>query len=193
LSDYEYYLSLQVLPPIERLCEPIEGTDRARLAECLGELLPPLCFAARAILADIYRLIVSGLDPERYATKAAGGDVEREFTTLGSQISDKERFADSTPLELRCMHCEHTTLFGGLLNDTVRAFLAPCLSQSGKQNRNSTSLQICFPFSQTNRTRSSSPTARLALNATFSLPPLPSPSSSRTRSARTSQSTIEGR
>lgn len=35
-SDYEYYLSSQILPPIERLCEPIEGTDRSRLAECLG-------------------------------------------------------------------------------------------------------------------------------------------------------------
>ncbi|KAG6815278.1 hypothetical protein H0H93_010352 [Arthromyces matolae] len=34
--DFEYYLAHQVLPPIERLCEPIEGTDRARLAECLG-------------------------------------------------------------------------------------------------------------------------------------------------------------
>ena len=36
VTDYEYYLAHQVLPPIERLCEPIEGTDRARLAECLG-------------------------------------------------------------------------------------------------------------------------------------------------------------
>lgn len=36
LPDFEYYLGHQVLPPIERLCEPIEGTDRARLAECLG-------------------------------------------------------------------------------------------------------------------------------------------------------------
>ena len=35
--DYEYYLSQQILPPIERLCDPIEGTDRSRLAECLGE------------------------------------------------------------------------------------------------------------------------------------------------------------
>lgn len=38
ISDYEHYLAHQVLPPIERLCEPIEGTDRARLAECLGKL-----------------------------------------------------------------------------------------------------------------------------------------------------------
>ena len=36
-ADYQYYLSHQVLPPIERLCEPIEGTERARLAECLGK------------------------------------------------------------------------------------------------------------------------------------------------------------
>ena len=35
--DYEYYLSQQILPPSERLCEPIEGTDRSRLAECLGK------------------------------------------------------------------------------------------------------------------------------------------------------------
>lgn len=35
-KDFEYYVSQQILPPIERLCEPIEGTDRARLAECLG-------------------------------------------------------------------------------------------------------------------------------------------------------------
>lgn len=40
--DYEHYLAHQVLPPIERLCDPIEGTDRARLAECLGELIDPL-------------------------------------------------------------------------------------------------------------------------------------------------------
>ncbi|KAK0468553.1 DNA polymerase family B-domain-containing protein [Armillaria novae-zelandiae] len=34
--DYQYYLSQQILPPIERLCDPIEGTDRTCLAECLG-------------------------------------------------------------------------------------------------------------------------------------------------------------
>lgn len=38
-ADYEYYLATQILPPIERLCDPIEGTDRARLAECLGQYI----------------------------------------------------------------------------------------------------------------------------------------------------------
>jgi DNA polymerase elongation subunit (family B) len=36
--DYDFYLDVQILQPILRLCENIEGTERARLAECLGEL-----------------------------------------------------------------------------------------------------------------------------------------------------------
>ncbi len=34
--DTEWYLSNQVHPPVGRLCEPIEGTDAARIADCLG-------------------------------------------------------------------------------------------------------------------------------------------------------------
>lgn len=34
--DYEWYLSTQILPPISRLCEPIEGTSPAILSERLG-------------------------------------------------------------------------------------------------------------------------------------------------------------
>ncbi|KAG6896542.1 hypothetical protein C0992_007538 [Termitomyces sp. T32_za158] len=67
--DFEYYLTHQVLPPIERLCEPIEGTDRARLAECLG------------------------LDPAKYRTSIGGSD-DRAFSSLDSQMSDAERFKD---------------------------------------------------------------------------------------------------
>lgn len=37
-ADFGVYLGHQVLPPIERLCEPIEGTEKARMAECLGKL-----------------------------------------------------------------------------------------------------------------------------------------------------------
>ncbi|KAJ2991108.1 DNA polymerase alpha catalytic subunit [Globomyces sp. JEL0801] len=34
--DLEWYLANQIHPPIARLCAPIEGTDNARLAVCLG-------------------------------------------------------------------------------------------------------------------------------------------------------------
>jgi DNA polymerase alpha subunit A len=51
--DYDFYLSLQVLPPVERLCDPIEGTDRARLAECLG--LDPNRFRAQQAVIESER------------------------------------------------------------------------------------------------------------------------------------------
>lgn len=34
--DYEWYLTNQILPPISRLCEPIEGTSPAILSQCMG-------------------------------------------------------------------------------------------------------------------------------------------------------------
>lgn len=79
------YLSTQVLPPIERLCDPIEGIDRARLAECLG------------------------LDPARFQSATTNGPGhDREFHTLDSQIPDFVRFKDAAPLSIRCRHCNHT-------------------------------------------------------------------------------------
>ncbi|PCH44462.1 hypothetical protein WOLCODRAFT_105176 [Wolfiporia cocos MD-104 SS10] len=85
--DYEYYLSQQILPPIERLCEPIEGTDRARLAECLG------------------------LDASRYRSSAAGESEERHFGTLDSLMSDAERYKDADPFVVRCRSCHGQVAF----------------------------------------------------------------------------------
>ena len=36
-TDTKYYPTNQVHPVISRLCDPIEGTDAAHLAECLGK------------------------------------------------------------------------------------------------------------------------------------------------------------
>ncbi|KAF8703965.1 hypothetical protein AX14_014078 [Amanita brunnescens Koide BX004] len=80
--DYEYYLSQQVLPPIERLCDPIEGTDRPRLAECLG------------------------LDPQRYRNMTSSGSSGPVFASFDSQISDAERFRDAAPFIIRCRGCQ---------------------------------------------------------------------------------------
>ncbi|KAF8585711.1 DNA polymerase alpha catalytic subunit [Ramaria rubella] len=85
--DYEHYLSQQVLPPIERLCEPIEGTDRARLAECLG------------------------LDPTRYRTSTGSEFEERVFGTLDSQMADRDRFKDAAPFITTCTHCDGSVEF----------------------------------------------------------------------------------
>ncbi|KAG8995845.1 DNA-directed DNA polymerase alpha catalytic subunit pol1 [Tulasnella sp. JGI-2019a] len=78
--DYEYYLSQQILPPIERLCDPIEGTDRSRLAECLG------------------------MDPAKYVNSVALPP-EDQFSSLESLIPDKERFRDVDLLIVKCRGC----------------------------------------------------------------------------------------
>ncbi|KAF9469285.1 DNA polymerase alpha catalytic subunit [Collybia nuda] len=97
--DYEHYLAHQILPPIERLCEPIEGTDRARLAECLG------------------------LDPGRYRN-SVGGTEERSFASLDSQISDSERFKDATPFVVRCRNCQGELPFSPL-NERESSIIRP--------------------------------------------------------------------
>ncbi len=96
-ADYDFYLSQQVLPPIERLCDEIEGTDRARLAECLG------------------------LDPARYQNQSTSSAAEKEFFTFDSQVSDKERFKDADPLILRCRSCKTESAFTSLIEDVESA------------------------------------------------------------------------
>ncbi|KIP07458.1 hypothetical protein PHLGIDRAFT_71117 [Phlebiopsis gigantea 11061_1 CR5-6] len=92
--DYEYYLSQQILPPIERLCEPIEGTDRARLAECLG------------------------LDPNRYRSTAAAESDDRHFGSLDSLMSDKERYKDADRFVVRCRSCQGQSEFAPVSDRT---------------------------------------------------------------------------
>ena len=91
--DVEWYLYKQILPPIERLCAPIEGTDAVRLAECLG------------------------LDAKKYAISSSSGGAQgaqEEIFPLESQIPDNVRFKDATRLTLRCRACNHSFLFEGL-------------------------------------------------------------------------------
>ncbi|KAH8116362.1 hypothetical protein DFH11DRAFT_1580132 [Phellopilus nigrolimitatus] len=85
--DFEHYLSQQVLPPIERPMRAHRGTDRARLAECLG------------------------LDPGRFRSYVSGDADERPFGTLESQMPDSVRFKDCDQLTIRCRKCEGQMLF----------------------------------------------------------------------------------
>lgn len=92
--DLEYYLSLQVLPPIERLCESIEGTDRARLAECLG--------------LDVRRYAQTGEKEESAAQGSA-------FAPLDSQLTPEQRYGACEQLVFHCPSCSTETPFHGLL------------------------------------------------------------------------------
>ncbi|KAK3109259.1 DNA-directed DNA polymerase alpha catalytic subunit pol1, partial [Teratosphaeriaceae sp. CCFEE 6253] len=92
IPDVDYYLHKQILPPVERLCAPISGTDVALLAECLG------------------------LDTSKYRVSGSSRVAEQsnEITTLESQIPDHIRFKDCEALDLLCLGCKKHFEYRGL-------------------------------------------------------------------------------
>ncbi|KAJ1909617.1 DNA-directed DNA polymerase alpha catalytic subunit pol1 [Tieghemiomyces parasiticus] len=102
--DGEWYLNQQVHPPIMRLCEPLEGTDSARLAGCLG--LDPAKFSTY------------GGGPGSGVRGAVGNgrDGSAGPRTLDSQISDAERFAQVDKWAVRCQVCRQTFEFPGIVH-----------------------------------------------------------------------------
>jgi DNA polymerase alpha subunit A len=95
--DIDYYLHKQILPPVERLCAPISGTDVTHLADCLG------------------------LDTSKYRVSTVssnGNGNEAEIQPLESQIPDSVRFKDALPLRLSCHGCKASFAFRGFLPPT---------------------------------------------------------------------------
>lgn len=82
--DVKYYLSQQIHPVVSRLCDPIDGTDAARIAECLG------------------------LDPTSYRRQLQRAD-ETDDLGLGekSVLDAQERFRDCDKFKFTCMKCSH--------------------------------------------------------------------------------------
>lgn len=92
--DVEWYMVKQILPPVERLCANISGTDIVRLADCLG------------------------LDARKYniSNDSGGASNETEIHPLESQIEDEVRFKDAARLTLSCRACKGSFGFEGLLS-----------------------------------------------------------------------------
>ena len=81
--DYEWYLSNQILPPVSRLCEPIEGTSQAIISEKLG------------------------LDASKYRNTAGNDELLEDgwgFTPT-CLLDDKERFKDCSKFMVKCHAC----------------------------------------------------------------------------------------
>ncbi|KAK5714967.1 DNA-directed DNA polymerase alpha catalytic subunit pol1 [Elasticomyces elasticus] len=97
IPDVDYYLHKQILPPVERLCAPISGTNVSSLAECLG------------------------LDTSKYRVSSSNKDAEpgNEITTLESQIPDHIRFKDCEALDLLCLGCKKHFEYRGLNHTPV--------------------------------------------------------------------------
>jgi DNA polymerase alpha subunit A len=81
VPDYEWYLANQVHPPLSRLCEPIEGTDSAMLAACLG------------------------LDPTKFSVQISGiTDGDTAFVPM-ALADDQVKFRSCEKLNILCVHC----------------------------------------------------------------------------------------
>jgi DNA polymerase alpha subunit A len=96
--DIDYYLHKQILPPVERLCAPISGTNITMLAACLG------------------------LDTSKYRVSSISNGAstqDTEIHPLESQIPDSVRFKSCTPLHLRCRGCRTVFLFSGISSDSA--------------------------------------------------------------------------
>lgn len=96
--DVEWYLTQQILPPISRLCEPIEGATQQILAGRLG------------------------LDAARYnhSNRSSGGgelnDDDLIDYTPASLLKDEERFKDVEKLRLFCRSCGADNDFPGVFH-----------------------------------------------------------------------------
>jgi DNA polymerase alpha subunit A len=91
--DFDHYLACQILPPIERLCESIIGTDRACLASHLD--LDPSSFQSTSVTLN-------------------QAD-SRQFVTLDSQTPDQVRFAACESLKITCGQCKEIFNLDGLM------------------------------------------------------------------------------
>lgn len=93
--DYEWYLTHQILPPIARLCEPIEGMHSKLLAESLG------------------------LDASKFSETRAEENSEDLFALDLYDYDDEEAFKDLKKIEFTCRYCQRKSTFEGLCVSTV--------------------------------------------------------------------------
>lgn len=89
MIDVKYYLENQVLPPIIRLCDPIESIELSRVAVSLG------------------------LDGRRYERKDYEQDIDGGTLALGPQ-SPSEKFQSVDPLIVPCLKCGAKTELEGV-------------------------------------------------------------------------------
>lgn len=76
--DSHYYLAQQIHPVVTRLCDPIEGTDAALIAECLG------------------------LDPTSYRRSLQQDENNDDDALLGFKLTSEERFKDCEKFKIKC-------------------------------------------------------------------------------------------
>ncbi|CAO2830910.1 unnamed protein product [Amaranthus hypochondriacus] len=81
MIDIDYYLSQQIHPVVSRLCASIQGTDPARLGDCLG------------------------LDSSKFQSKSSHINNNDPSSSLLFSVNDEDRYQSCQPLLLSCPSC----------------------------------------------------------------------------------------
>lgn len=92
--DIEWYLSQQILPPISRLCETIDGTSQSIIATKLG--------------LDSYRF------NQKFGSNIDIDDGDLVDYTPASSLSDQERFKDVEKFFVVCKSCSVSSEISGV-------------------------------------------------------------------------------
>lgn len=94
--DVEYYLANQILPPVARLCDPIQETSMRALAAKMG------------------------LDSAKYSQNVSFGEEDEESDdvnyTPASCLPDKERFQTVKKFNFTCSSCDVESEFPGVFH-----------------------------------------------------------------------------
>jgi DNA polymerase alpha subunit A len=95
--DVEWYLLQQILPPVSRLCDPIDGISNQLLAEKLG------------LNSKSYKQHVS-------SNNAGSEEVDLIDYAPASTLSPSERYKEVEKLELFCQGCGVKRIFPGVVH-----------------------------------------------------------------------------
>ncbi|XP_065059619.1 DNA polymerase alpha catalytic subunit-like [Rhopilema esculentum] len=95
--DHHYYLANQIHPVVSRLCDPIEGTNAALIAECLG------------------------LDASNYSAGPSHATNEDDSHASKALMPEEERFKDVVKFEIQCQNAscklyKQSVVFEGALS-----------------------------------------------------------------------------
>eukprot|EP01084_Bolivina_argentea_P111949 199673_1 len=97
--DREWYLSQQILPPVARYCEVIEGTDMARLAHALG--------VDKTVHVNQAQKTVRDDDDE-------DPDIDEKILRIMNPL--RQYATTCVALKIKCRYCRNTYDFCGVFN-----------------------------------------------------------------------------
>lgn len=87
------------------------------------------CALLFCLCDPLYNLTRVGLDPNRYRSVTLGDVEGRDLGSLGSRLSEKERFKNADPFLVRCKSCQGEGIFTPICEREVWSFSLPLVEE----------------------------------------------------------------